>query len=73
VQDFTPTPMTLAAAIYYTGVDPYTMKPVYVPRNPEDKKMQQSFLLYFKPENKNKIKQALFKINRPDLVKKLFR
>lgn len=73
VQDFTPTPMTLASAIYYTGVDPYTMKTVYVPRSPEDKKMQQSFLLYFKPENKSKIKQALFKINRPDLVKKLFR
>lgn len=73
VQDFTPTPMTLASAMYYTGVDPYTMKAVYVPRTPEDKKTQQNFLLYYKPENRARIKQALLKINRPDLLRKLFR
>jgi uncharacterized radical SAM protein YgiQ len=73
VQDFTPTPMTLASAMYYTGVDPYTLKPVHVPRTPEDKKTQQSFLFYFKPEYRNKIRQVLHKINRPDLLKKLYR
>lgn len=73
VQDFTPTPMTLASAMYYTGVDPYTMKPVFVPRTPEDKKTQQNFLLYYKPENKTRIKQVLHKINRLDILRKLFR
>jgi uncharacterized radical SAM protein YgiQ len=73
VQDFTPTPMTLASAMYFSGVDPYTMKAVYVPRTPEDKRTQQNFLLYYRPESKNSIKQALYKINRPDLLKKLYR
>ena len=73
VQDFTPTPMTLATAIYFTGVDPYTMKPVYTARNPEEKKAQQRFFFYYKPENKYQIQQELVKINRPDLIEKLFR
>ncbi len=73
VQDFTPTPMTLATAIYYTGVDPYTMKQVYTARNPEEKKAQQRFFFYYKPENRNQIQQELLKINRPDLIEKLFK
>jgi uncharacterized radical SAM protein YgiQ len=72
VQDFTPTPMTLSSAMFFTGVDPYTLKPVYVTRNPEEKKVQQRFFFYYKPENQNDIRKYLLKINRPDLVRKLF-
>jgi uncharacterized radical SAM protein YgiQ len=71
VQDFTPTPMTLASAIYYTGVDPYTMKPVYTAHTPEDKKAQQRFFFYYKPENRNEIRLTLMKMKREDLLKKL--
>lgn len=73
VQDFTPTPMTLATAIYYTGVDPYTMKPVYTARDNEEKKAQQRFFFYYKPENRYQIQQELLKIKRPDLIEKLFK
>jgi uncharacterized radical SAM protein YgiQ len=72
VQDFTPTPMTLASAMYYTGVDPYTLKPVYTARDPKDKKAQQLFLFYYKHENERPIRQLLMNINRPDLLSKLF-
>jgi uncharacterized radical SAM protein YgiQ len=72
VQDFTPTPMTLASAMYYTGVDPYTLNPVYTARNPEDKKAQQVFLLYYLRENFRPIRNILMKINRPDILKRMF-
>jgi hypothetical protein len=49
------------------------MKAVFVPRTPDDKKTQQNFLLYYKPENRARIKQVLHKINRLDLLRKLFR
>jgi uncharacterized radical SAM protein YgiQ len=68
VQDFTPTPMTLATAMYYTGLDPYTMKPVKVSRSLDEKRMQQKFFFYYKPENKNDIRRELTRINRPDLI-----
>ena len=51
VQDFTPTPMTLSSAIYYTGIDPYTLKPIYTAHSPEEKKDQQRFFFYYKKEN----------------------
>lgn len=73
VQDFTPTPMTLSSVIYYTGMDPYSMKPVNSARTPEDKKVQQKFFFYYKPENRNEIRRNLLKMNRPDLIKRLFR
>jgi uncharacterized radical SAM protein YgiQ len=73
VQDFTPTPMTLAAAMYYTGVDPYTLQPVYTARTPDDKKAQQRFFFYYKPENQNEIRRQLIQMRRQDLVAKLFR
>ncbi len=73
VQDFTPTPMTLSTAIYYSGVDPYSMKPVFTARHPDEKKAQQRFFFYYKPENQQQIKNELFKINRPDLIEKLFK
>ena len=73
VQDFTPTPMTLSSAIFYCGVDPYTLKPIYTAHSPDEKKTQQRFFFYYKPENRLDIRKHLIKINRPDLVKKLFK
>ena len=73
VQDFTPTPMTLSSAIYYSGVDPYTLKPVFTAKTADDKKVQQRFFFYYKPENRNAIRQQLIKMNRMDLAGKLFR
>jgi radical SAM superfamily enzyme YgiQ (UPF0313 family) len=49
VQDFTPTPMTLATTMFYTGLNPYTMEPVYVARTKEDKQKQNSFFFWWKP------------------------
>lgn len=72
VQDFTPTPLTLSSAIYYSGVDPYTLKAVYTARSSEDKKDQQRFFFYYKPENRNIIRQQLIKMKRMDLADKLF-
>lgn len=71
VQDFTPTPMTLAACMYYTGIDPYSGKPVYTPKSQEDKKEQQSFFFWYKPEMKQRIRRTLEKLKRKDLEKRL--
>jgi len=68
VQDFTPTPMTLATAIYYTGIDPYTLKPVYVAKAKEDKINQQRFFFWYKPENKRWISDTLRQMGRRDLI-----
>ncbi|MHC1777789.1 MAG: YgiQ family radical SAM protein [Lentimicrobium sp.] len=70
VQDFTPTPMTLATAIYYTGIDPYTLKPVYVAKVKEDKINQQRFFFWYKPENKRWLSDTLRKMGRNDLLDK---
>jgi uncharacterized radical SAM protein YgiQ len=72
VQDFTPTPMTLSSAIFYSGVDPYTLKTVYVARTSEDKKAQQRFFFFYKPENRNDIRHQLLSMKRHDLIKRLF-
>lgn len=71
VQDFTPTPMTLATAMYYTGFDPYTLKPVYVARTREDKTSQQKFFFWYKPENRPWLSATLKKMGRPDLMARL--
>lgn len=71
VQDFTPTPMTVATVIYYSGYDPYTLKPVFTARNPEEKKAQQRFFFWYKKENQPWIRNVLEKSNRTDLVEKL--
>lgn len=73
VQDFTPTPMTLSSAMFYSGVDPYSLKPVFITRKPEDKKVQQRFFFYYKPEYHQEIRRYLLKMNRPDLLKRLFK
>lgn len=68
VQDFTPTPMTLATTMYYTGFDPYTQKAVYVAKAKEDKINQQRFFFWYKPENKRWLNETLRKIGRNDLI-----
>ena len=68
VQDFYPTPGTLATCIYYTEMEPFTLEPVYVAKNMEEKKMQRSLMHYHKPENREYVKKALIKAGRKDLM-----
>lgn len=68
VQDFYPTPGTISTCMFFTGLDPYTMEPVYVPRSPEEKAMQRALLQYYAPENQRKIIEALQKARRTDLI-----
>lgn len=71
VQDFTPTPMTVATIIYYTGLHPYTLRPIYTAKTKKDKKKQHMFFFWHKRENYNEIKDKLTSLNRPDLIEKL--
>ncbi len=71
VQDFTPTPMTVAEVIYYTGVHPYTLKPVKTVKTREEKQAQNRYFFWYKPEHKDWIKSRLAKLNRPDLAERL--
>lgn len=71
VQDFTPTPMTVATVIYYSGVHPYTLKPVNTVKSKEEKLAQNRFFFWYKPENQGWIRNKLTKANRPDLLEKL--
>ena len=73
VQDFTPTPMTLATEMYYTGLNPYAMKPIYVARTQPEKLAQRQFFFWYKPDARNQIKRDLQKMNRLDLADKLFK
>ena len=68
VQDFYPTPGTVSTCMFYTGLDPYTLESVYVPRTPEEKAQQRALLQYFKPENKHIVLSALKKCGRFDLI-----
>lgn len=68
VQDFYPTPGTISTTMFYTGLDPATMEPVYVPRTPQEKRMQRILLQYYKPENRREVIQALLAAGRPDLI-----
>ena len=68
VQDFYPTPGTISTAMYYSGLDPHTMKKVFVPKTEEEKRMQRALLQYFKLENKELVKKALIKAGRTDLI-----
>lgn len=68
VQDFYPTPSTLSTCMYYTGVDPRTMKSVYVPTNPHEKAMQRALIQYRDPKNYDLVYEALTKANRKDLI-----
>ena len=71
VQDFTPTPMTMATEMYYTGINPETGENVYVARSMHDKEAQRRFFFWYKPEERKQITQILRRMGRTDLVKKL--
>ncbi len=68
VQDFYPTPGTISTAMFYTGLDPYTMKEIFVPRTTEEKKMQRVLLQYFRKENRDLVEKALRMAGRHDLI-----
>ncbi len=68
VQDFYPTPSTISTCMYYTEVDPRTMKPVYVPKNPHEKAMQRALIQYRNPKNYDLVMEALKSAERMDLV-----
>lgn len=68
VQDFYPTPSTLSTVMYYTGLDPRDMKPVYVCRNPHEKAMQRALIQYRNPKNYDLVYEALTKAHREDLI-----
>ena len=71
VQDFTPTPMTVATVIYYSGYHPYTLKPYVTPKTEQEKKKQNRFFFWYKKENRDWIKQELIKAKQPELLKRL--
>ncbi len=71
VQDFTPTPMTLASVMFYTGFDPYTLRKIYIPRSIKEKKIQQLFFLLYDKEKRKELKNELFKMKRFDIIKLL--
>ena len=72
VQDFTPTPMTIATETWYTGYDPYTLEPVFSAKSPKEKLAQRQFFFWYKPEERRGIEQSLKRIGRPDLIRKLY-
>ena len=72
VQDFTPTPMTISTEAWYTGYDPYTLKPVFSARTPEEKLKQRQYFFWYKPEMRRDIERSLRALGRIDLIKKLW-
>ena len=71
VQDFTPTPMTVATEIYATGVHPYDGQPVDVARTPEEKQEQRSFFFWYKPEMKKALRGTLQRLGLPEIARRL--
>lgn len=71
VQDFTPTPMTVATIIYYTGLHPYTLRPVYTAKSSREKKQQHLFFFWHKRENHKEIRDKLVAMGREDLIDQL--
>ena len=72
IQDFTPSPMTLATEIYYTGYHPYTLDRVYTAKSPSQKESQRQFFFWYDKKNKNTLVAELKRLNRPDLIEKLY-
>lgn len=72
VQDFTPTPMTVATEIYYTGYHPYTLEKVYTPVTPEEKLAQRQYFFWYDATYRRSITAALNRLHRPDLLRELF-
>lgn len=73
VQDFTPTPITLATEMYYTGYHPYTLEKVYTAKTKEQKLAQRQFFFWYKPEYRQQITKSLQRLKRNDLIQKLFK
>ena len=72
VQDFTPTPMTIATETWYTGLDPYTLQPVSSARTPQEKLAQRQYFFWYKPEERPALERSLRRIGRADLIPRLF-
>ena len=72
VQDFTPTPMTIATEAWYTGYHPYTLEPVFSAKTPREKLAQRQFFFWYKPEERKNIINELRRIGRQDLIDKLY-
>lgn len=72
IQDFTPSPMTLATEVYYTGYHPYTLEKVYTAITPAQKKRQHQFFFWYEQKNKPSIIRELKRLNRMDLIRKLY-
>lgn len=72
VQDFTPTPMTVSTETWYTGLDPYTLQPVYSAKTQKEKLAQRQFFFWYKPEERRNIERELMRIGRTDLIKRLY-
>jgi len=68
VQDFYPTPSTISTCMYYTGVDPRTMEPVYVAKSPHEKALQRALIQYRNPKNRALVREALRRAGRTDLI-----
>ncbi len=69
VQDFTPTPMTLASVMYYSGTDPYSLKPVYSAKKTEERKLQKDLFFWYMPEKRKQIQQNLVLLQKKHLLK----
>jgi radical SAM superfamily enzyme YgiQ (UPF0313 family) len=72
VQDFTPTPMTLATEMFYTGLDPYSLKPVFSAKSKQEKTDQKEYFFWYDKNYRDRIIRKLRKMNRLDLINKLF-
>lgn len=72
IQDFTPTPMTIATEMWYTGYDPYTLEPVFSAKTPAEKLAQRQFFFWYKPEERRNIERELRRIGKSDLINKLY-
>ena len=72
VQDFTPTPMTVATETWYSGYHPYTLEPVFCAKTPREKLAQRQFFFWYKPQERTAIERELRKMNRPELIPQLF-
>ncbi len=68
VQDFIPAPFDVATAMYYTGIDPFTRKPVHIAKHLRDRKLQRALMQFFKPENYFEVRKALLEAGRRDLI-----
>lgn len=72
IQDFTPTPMTVSTEAWYSGYHPYTLEKVFCAKTPQEKLRQRMFFFWYKQEERGKIIAALNRLNRPDLIRKLY-